>query len=69
MFWQCSVRYCYAIAVRLVYFFSFRGCLVNHQIGADYPEFTPVDLTALRFRFARNGIATSKVEAGRQRKL
>ena len=25
MFWRCSVRYCYAIAVRLVYFFSFRG--------------------------------------------
>ena len=45
------------------------GLLVNHQIGADYPEFTPVDLTALLSCFARNGIATSKVEAGRQHKL
>ena len=45
------------------------GLLVNHQIGTDYPESTPVDLTALLFRFARNGIATSKVEAGRQHKL
>lgn len=41
----------------------------NNRVGTDYPEFTPVDLTALLFRFARNGIATSKVEAGRQRKL
>ena len=39
------------------------------QIGADYPESTPEDLTALLFRFARNGIATSKAETGRQRKL
>ena len=45
------------------------GLLVNHQIGADYPESTPEDLTALFSRFARNGIATSKVETGRQRKL
>ena len=45
------------------------GLLVNHRIGADYPESTPEDLTALLSRFARNGIATSKVETGRQRKL
>ena len=45
------------------------GLIVNHQIGADYPESTPEDLTALLFRFARNGIATSKVETGRQRNL
>ena len=45
------------------------GLLVNHQIGAGYPESTPEDLTALLSRFARNGIATSKVETGRQRKL
>ena len=44
------------------------GLLVNHQIGADYPESTPVDLTALLSRFARNGIVTSKVETGRQHK-
>jgi putative transposase len=45
------------------------GLIVNHQIGADYPESTPVDLTALLARFERNGIATSKVESGRQHKL
>lgn len=45
------------------------GLLVNHQIGEDYPESTPEDLTALLYRFARNGIATSKVETGRQHKL
>lgn len=45
------------------------GLIVNKQIGADYPESTPEDLTALLYRFARNGIATSKVETGRQRKL
>ena len=45
------------------------GLIVNHQIGADYPESTPEDLTALLYRFARNGIATSKVETGRQHKL
>lgn len=43
--------------------------ITEEQIGADYPESTPEDLTALLFRFARNGIATSKVETGRQRKL
>lgn len=43
--------------------------ITKKQIGADYPESTPEDLTALLFRFARNGIATSKVETGRQRKL
>lgn len=41
----------------------------NSRVGTDYPEFTPVDLTALLSRFERNGIATSKVEAGRQQRL
>lgn len=46
-------------------------CVCGHkkQRGADCPESTPEDLTALLFRFVRNGIATSKVEAGRQHKL
>lgn len=39
------------------------------QRGADYPESTPDDLTALLSRFVRKEIATSKVEAGRQHKL
>lgn len=43
--------------------------IAEKQIGADYPESTPEDLTALLSCFARNGIATSKVETGRQRKL
>lgn len=43
--------------------------IIKKQIGADYPESTPEDLAALFFCFARNGIATSKVETGRQRKL
>lgn len=43
--------------------------IIKKQIGADYPESTPADLTALLSRFARNGIVTSKVEAGRQHKL
>ena len=43
--------------------------IIKKQIGADYPESTPEDLTALLSRFTRNGIATSKVETGRQRKL
>jgi len=43
--------------------------ITEKQIGADYPESTPEDLTALLLRFARNGIATSKVETGRQHKL
>ena len=43
--------------------------ITKKQIGADYPKSTPEDLTALLFRFARNGIATSKAETGRQRKL
>ena len=43
--------------------------IIRKQIGADYPESTPGDLTALLSCFARNGIATSKVETGRQRKL
>ena len=41
----------------------------NIKIGSSIPEFTPADLTALLSRFERNGIATSKVETGRQRKL
>lgn len=44
------------------------GLLVNHKIGTDYPESTPADLTALLFRFSVNGIATSKVETGKQHK-
>ena len=36
------------------------------NVGADYPELTPADLTALQSRFALNRIATSKVETGRQ---
>ena len=43
--------------------------LITNQVGADYPELTPADLTALHSRFTLNGIATSKVETGRQRKL
>lgn len=42
------------------------GLLVNHKIGTDYPESTPADLTALLSRFSVNGIATSKVETGKQ---
>ena len=38
------------------------------NVGVDYPELTPADLTALQSRFAVNGIATSKVETGRQHK-
>ena len=45
------------------------GLIGNNRVGIDWPEFTPVDLTALLSRFARNGIATSKVETGRQQKL
>ena len=45
------------------------GLLLNTKIGSSIPEFTPADLTALLSRFERNGIATSKVETGRQRKL
>ena len=44
------------------------GLLVNHKIGTDYPESTPADLTALLSRFSVNGIATSKVETGKQHK-
>lgn len=43
--------------------------IIKKQIGIDCPESTPEDLTALFSCFARNGIATSKVETGRQRKL
>lgn len=44
------------------------GLLNNSKIGTSSPELTPVDLTALLSRFARNGITTSKVEAGRQQR-
>jgi putative transposase len=44
-------------------------CLITSKVGTDYPELTPADLTALHSRFTLNGIATSKVETGRQRKL
>ena len=44
------------------------GLIVNHKIGTDYPESTPADLTALLSRFSVNGIATSKVETGKQQK-
>ena len=43
--------------------------LFNIKIGLNGSEFTPVDLTALLSRFERNGIITSKIEAGRQRRL
>lgn len=43
--------------------------ITHNRVGIDCPEFTPVDLTALLSRFARNGIVTSKVDTGRQRKL
>ena len=42
--------------------------LITNKVGVDYPELTPVDLTALRSRFTLNRIATSKVETGRQQK-
>lgn len=43
--------------------------LIKQNVGADCPELTPADLTALHSRFVTNRIATSKVETGRQRKL
>lgn len=43
--------------------------ITHNRVGIDCPEFTPEDLTALLSRFDRNGIATSKVETGRQHKL
>ena len=42
--------------------------LSNNKIGIDGPESTPADLTALQSRFSVNGIATSKVETGKQQK-
>lgn len=45
------------------------GLLSNIKIGSSSPELTPEDLTALLSRFERNGITTSKIETGRQRKL
>ena len=47
---------------------NLRG-LITKQVGVDYPELTPADLTALLSRFALNGIATSKVETGRQHEI
>ncbi|MBE6332451.1 MAG: transposase [Bacteroidales bacterium] len=43
--------------------------LGNQKIGMDDPESTPTDLTALLSRFSINGIATSKVETGKQHKF
>lgn len=45
------------------------GLISNHRVGVDYPEFTPEDLTAMLSCFARNKIAASKVDTGRQHKL
>lgn len=42
--------------------------LITKKIGMDGPESTPADLMALLSRFTVNGIATSKVETGKQRK-
>lgn len=42
--------------------------LITKKIGMDGPESTPADLAALLSRFSVNGIATSKVETGKQRK-
>ena len=40
--------------------------LTEQKVGAGGSELTPADLTALLCLFERNGIATSKVEPGRQ---
>lgn len=40
--------------------------IINDKIGVDCPESTPVDLSALLFCFKKNGITTSKIEAGKQ---
>lgn len=42
--------------------------LLTHLVGRVTPEFTPTDLTALLEDFARNALATSKVELGTQQK-
>jgi len=42
--------------------------LIKNKIGTDGPEFTPADLNTLLSRFSVNGIATSKVETGKQHK-
>ena len=42
--------------------------LITKKIGMDSPESTPADLMALLSRFTVNGIATSKVETGKQQK-
>ena len=44
------------------------GAVIDRDLNADYPESTPADLTALLSRFSVNGIATSKVETGKQHK-
>lgn len=48
---------------------NLRSLISHKQIGTDDPEFTPVDLTALLLLFSNNGIATSKVETGKQQNL
>jgi putative transposase len=42
--------------------------LITKTIGMDGPESTPADLAALLSRFTVNGIATVKVETGKQQK-
>lgn len=44
------------------------GLLNQRKIGIGDPESTPADLTALLSRLSVNGIATSKVETGKQHK-
>lgn len=48
---------------------NLRSLIKNKKIGTDDPEFTPVDLSALLLLFSNNGIATSKVETGKQQSL
>ena len=48
---------------------NLRSLISHKQIGTDDPEFTPADLTALLLLFSDNGIATSKVETGKQQNL
>lgn len=42
--------------------------LVEKQVGTDRSKLTPVDLRGMLSRFKLNGIATNKVETGRQQK-
>lgn len=48
---------------------NLRSLIKNKKIGTDDPEFTPADLMALLLLFSNNGIATSKVETGKQQSL